>query len=219
MATRIVLLNGVGSARKSSIAKALQTITAEPFLHVQMDAFLEMLPEALLDHAQGFSFETTWQDGKPSVAITAGPVGRRAMSGMRHAIAAMAGQGNNLIVDDVMLDGQMAEYVSLLADFEVYRVGVFAPLDVLEARESARADRMAGLARWQFERVPKGVGYDLEIDSSTLSAPECAERIRAKFQLWDDGSVAPQAVFTATVSLSQVPILLPRRSGEIGFGR
>jgi chloramphenicol 3-O-phosphotransferase len=32
---RVVLLNGVGSARKSSIAKALQTITAEPFLRVR----------------------------------------------------------------------------------------------------------------------------------------------------------------------------------------
>jgi chloramphenicol 3-O phosphotransferase len=43
---RIVLLNGVGSVGKSSIAKALQAITSEPFLHVQMDAFLDMLPEA-----------------------------------------------------------------------------------------------------------------------------------------------------------------------------
>ena len=32
-------------------------------------------------------------------------------------------------------------------------------------------------------------------------------------------STNDQAVLTATVSLSQVPILLPRRSGEIGFGR
>jgi chloramphenicol 3-O-phosphotransferase len=40
----IVLLNGVGSAGKSSIARALQQITAEPFLYVQMDTFIEMLP-------------------------------------------------------------------------------------------------------------------------------------------------------------------------------
>jgi len=53
MTAKIVLLNGVGSAGKSSIAKALQAITVEPFLHVQMDAFLKMLPEPLQEHAPG----------------------------------------------------------------------------------------------------------------------------------------------------------------------
>ncbi|TIV93102.1 MAG: chloramphenicol phosphotransferase [Mesorhizobium sp.] len=183
MKAKIILRNGVGSAGKTSIAKALQAITIEPFLHVQMDAFLEMLPEKLQNHVQGFSFETSWQDGKPSVAIKAGSVGRRTMQGMRHAIAAMARQGNNLIVDDVMLGDDMSEYLALLADFQVFRVGVLAPLEVLEARESERADRMPGLARWQYERVHKGISYDLEIDSSALSARECAERIKASFQL------------------------------------
>ncbi|WFP77781.1 AAA family ATPase [Mesorhizobium sp. WSM4906] len=183
MTAKIILLNGAGSAGKTSIAKALQTMTVEPFLHVQMDAFLEMLPEALQETMPGFAYETIWQNGKPSIAIATGPVGRRAMQGMRHAIAAMARQGNNLIVDDVMVGDEMAEYRALLRDFEVFGVGVFAPPDVLEARESARGDRLPGLSRWQYERVHKGISYDLEIDSSVLSPFECAERIRAKFRL------------------------------------
>lgn len=96
MTAKIILLNGVGSAGKSSIARALQGMTAAPFLHVEMDAFLEMLPEALQENMPGFAYKTSWEDGKPSVAIETGPVGRRAMQGMRHAIAAMARQGNNL---------------------------------------------------------------------------------------------------------------------------
>ncbi|MET2832724.1 phosphotransferase-like protein [Mesorhizobium shangrilense] len=67
---------------------------------------------------------------------------------MRHAIAAMAGQGNNLIVDDVLCHGEMPEYLELLADFDLHLIGVFAPLEVLEAREVQRADRLPGLARW-----------------------------------------------------------------------
>ncbi|ESW67777.1 chloramphenicol phosphotransferase [Mesorhizobium sp. LSJC285A00] len=137
MTAKIVLLNGVGSAGKSSIARALQTIATEPFLHVQMDAFIDMLPPALQDHADGFSFETVLEDGKPSVVIRSGPVGARAMRGMRHAIAAMAGQGNNLIVDDVFND-EIAEYRMLLSGFDLHLVGVMAPLEVLEAREAAR---------------------------------------------------------------------------------
>lgn len=180
---KIVLLNGVGSAGKSSIARALQTITAEPFLHVQMDAFLEMLPEALQNHTQGFAFETILQDGKPSVAIKAGPVGRRTMQGMRHAVAAMAGQGNNLIVDDVLCDGEISEYRALLSNFDLHLVGVFAPLEVLEARESRRGDRLPGLARWQYERVHENISYDLEVDTSQLTPPECARRIQEEFRL------------------------------------
>jgi chloramphenicol 3-O phosphotransferase len=182
-AATIILLNGVGSSGKSSIAKALQTITARPFLHVQMDAFMEMLPQALQDHPDGFAYETVHEDGKPVVVIRTGPAGRRALQGMRHAIAAMAGQGNNLIVDDVLCDGEMPEYVRLLSAFNLHLVGVFAPLDIIEERERRRGDRLSGLARWQYGRVHQDAAYDLEIDTSTAAPLECANRIRQKFRL------------------------------------
>jgi chloramphenicol 3-O phosphotransferase len=181
---RIVLLNGVGSAGKSSIAKALQTVTTQPFLHVEMDAFLDMMPEAYQEHPDGFAYETVHEDGKPSVIIRGGPVGERVVRGMRHAIAAMAGQGNDLIVDEVMTDGgTKAAYAALLAPFELHLVGVFAPLDVLEARERQRGDRLIGLARWQYDRVHKNMKYDLELDTSKATPMECANLIRQKFRL------------------------------------
>jgi chloramphenicol 3-O phosphotransferase len=180
---RIVLLNGVGSAGKGSIAKALQTITAESFLHVEMDAFLEMLPAASFGHPDGLTFETVQEDGRPSVIIRTGPVAERAFRGMRHAIAAMAAQGNNLIVDEVLLGSEKAEYADLLSAFEVFLVGVFAPLDVLEAREHERGDRLIGLARWQYDRVHKDMKYDLEVDTSRATPLECANLIKQKFGL------------------------------------
>jgi chloramphenicol 3-O phosphotransferase len=180
---QIILLNGVGSSGKSSIAKALQKIADRPFLHVQMDEFCAMLPEALQDHPDGFAFEEISENGKPLVVIKTGPVGARAMRGMRHAIAAMAAQGNNLVVDDVMLDTVPGEYAALLSGFETFFVGVFAPLDVLEVRERQRGDRMIGLARWQYDRVHRGKKYDLEIDTGSLNPQECAALIKQKFQL------------------------------------
>lgn len=183
MTATIVLLNGAGSAGKSSIARALQGIAAEPFLHVQMDSFLDMLPDALQDHVDGFSYETIQQDGRPSVVIRAGPAGERALRGMRHAVAAMAGQGNNLIVDDVLCQNEMPEYVELLSAFDLHLVGVMAPLEILEAREVLRADRLPGLARWQYERVHRGVSYDFEVDTSRLTPLECARRIQQRFRL------------------------------------
>lgn len=182
MPAQIIILNGVGSAGKSSTARALQQICARPFLHVAMDAFLDMLPDAMFGHADGLIFETLDDGGKPSVVIHSGPVMNAAMRGMRRAIAAMAAEGNLLIVDDVIIDPtDDADYRNLLSGFEVRFVGLFAPLEVLEARELARGDRTVGLARWQYDRVHSGRIYDLEIDTSTRTPAQNAEMIRDAF--------------------------------------
>jgi chloramphenicol 3-O phosphotransferase len=96
----------------------------------------------------------------------------------------MAAQGNNIIVDVVMIEGQTAqEYRDLLRPFDLRLVGLFAPLDVLEARERARGDRELGLARWQYGRVHRGVTYDLELDTTAALPMECAQVIRDAFGL------------------------------------
>ncbi|MDP3746425.1 MAG: hypothetical protein Q8Q88_05175 [Phenylobacterium sp.] len=77
----VIIINGVGSVGKSSTARALQTVTAEPFLHVAMDAFVEMLPAAMFGHPEGLVFETVQDQGKPSVVIRTGGVLERAMRG------------------------------------------------------------------------------------------------------------------------------------------
>jgi chloramphenicol 3-O phosphotransferase len=139
MNPRIIILNGAGSVGKSSTAKALQAIASVPFLRVSMASFFDMLPEGMIGHPEGVVFETTEHDREPSVVIKTGPVMERAMRGMRRATA-MARHGNDLIVDDVMLGrGEGQEYRELLDPFELRFVGLFAPLDVLEARESGNA--------------------------------------------------------------------------------
>ena len=180
----VIILNGVGSVGKTSTARALQEITAKPFLHVSMDVFADMLPARMFGHPDGMIFETVQEQGLPSVVITTGPVMARTMRGMRHSIAALAAQDNDLVVDDVMLEAaEAAEYRVLLTHAALHFVGLFAPLDVLEARERARGDRQPGLARWQFDRVHRGQAYDLEIDTSDSTPEENAHRIRAAFGL------------------------------------
>lgn len=180
----VIILNGAGSVGKSSTAKALQTIAAEPFMHVAMDAFLDMLPGMLFGRPEGLTFETTWDQGKPSIAVRTGPVVERALRGMRHAIAAMAAQGNNLVVDEVMIgQGMEREYRALPSRFDVRLVGLFAPLEVVEARERERGDRDIGLARWQHDRVHRDITYDLEIETTATTPLENAQRIRDVFGL------------------------------------
>ncbi len=183
MSATIVILNGVGSAGKSSIAKALQGMTARPFLHVSMDAFFEMLPPEYFDNPESFQFVNGSEDGHPSVEIRTGPVGARLMDGMRRAIAALASAGNDLIVDDVMLGDEDQAYRRLLAPYHTHWVGIHASLAVLEERERLRGDRIIGLARWQFARVHAGKVYDLEIDTALSSAEDCARLIKERFEL------------------------------------
>ena len=64
------------------------------------------------------------------------------------------------------------EYAALLSGFAIFFVGVFAPLEVLEARERQRGDRLIGLARWQYDRIHRGKKYDLEVDSGSLGPPK-----------------------------------------------
>jgi len=180
----VIVLNGTGSVGKTSTAKALQRLAKEPLLHVQMDAFLEMLPPAMFGHPDGYIFETIQEDGYPSVIIHSGPALARLMSGMRNSICAMAEQGNNIVVDDVMFgSGEADEYRRLLKNFDFRLVGLFAPLDVLERRELERGDREIGLARWQYRRVHAGIRYDLEIDMAARSPNEAAQIISQAFDL------------------------------------
>jgi chloramphenicol 3-O phosphotransferase len=173
--TKIILLNGVGSSGKTSLARALQAASKDPFLHVQMDAFIAMLPARYLSDRDGFTFASSTVDGKSVVSIQSGPVTQRAMRGMRHAMVALASEGNNLIVDEVLLGEEKNDYARLFEPFQLITVGVHCSLQVLEERERQRGDRLVGLARWQYEKVHAGMTYSVTVDTSEASPEECAQ--------------------------------------------
>jgi chloramphenicol 3-O phosphotransferase len=184
MTARIVLLNGVSSVGKGSVARALQKIADRPMLHVQMDVFMEMMPPGTFGDPQGYTFETTDQDGKPVTAVTSGPLLETTMRGMRFAVAAMADAGNDLIVDEVMWDpAVLTDYRTRLAPYDFHVIGLRAPLEVIEQRERQRGDRDLGLARWQYDKVHGGMTYDLELDTSAATPDELAARIKQAFEL------------------------------------
>lgn len=181
---KIIFLNGVGSVGKTSIAKELQLILKEAYLHVGIDQFIDMLPQKYIGHPRGLFFENLPAiDGHPLVKVGTGDIGIKVMKGMRHAITALANQGNNLIIDEVIIDNELDEYTKLLSEFKVLYIGVFASLAVIEERERNRQNRLIGLARWQYDIVHQNKSYDLEIDSTQLSPLDCAKIIKNKFNL------------------------------------
>lgn len=167
----ILFLDGPGSAGKSTLAAALQRRARLPYLHVAMDAFIDMLPASYEDHPDGLRFAPDPAD-PAALAIHVGPVARRLFDGMQAAVRALAETGNRLIVDEVMLGDTRAGYARRLAGFATARVFLTAPLATLEARERARGDRRPGLSRWQHPRLAPAPG-DLVIDTA-LTTPDAA---------------------------------------------
>ena len=179
----VILLNGTSSAGKTTIAKSLQQIMDAPYLHVPVDSFGAMAPGP---DKLGEPGSPQWQS-----------VFNRLLSGFHHSLAALAAAGSNLIVDHVLVQGVepqnwLTECLDLFAPFTVYFIGVHCPLEELRRREQARGDRGVGLAESQFSRVHQHGVYDLEVDTSVLSAERCALSIKELVER----DAHPQALIT-----------------------
>ncbi len=184
----IILLNGTSSAGKTTLAKALQKVMDAPYLHVPIDSFEDMIPEAD-------------RFGEPGSALWQ-PIFNRVISGFHHSLAALASAGSNLIVDHLLVQGVepynwLEECLDQIAPFTVYLVGVHCPLEELRRRELARGDRGVGQAERQFSRVHQHGVYDLEVDTSLLSAEECAVLIKERVEC----GAAPTALVTVRRTL------------------
>jgi chloramphenicol 3-O phosphotransferase len=184
MQSRVIVLNGVGSVGKSSTAKALQMLSRETFLHVEGDAFLDMMSPRLWGDPAGIIFERTQSDGQPSIKIEMGSALDRLMDGMRRSVAALAKAGNSCIVDDVMLSASdQKAYLDACSGIPIQFVALRAPLEIIEQRERERGDRLIGLARWQFPRVHKDIAYDFEVDTTTGQPKDIARAIASALQV------------------------------------
>lgn len=180
-AGKIILLNGASSSGKSSIAKILQDLFDEPYLHLGIDTVFNMIPSKCKQREPPRLSAFVWMtddDRRSGVRIDVGPLGHKIMSGFHHACAAMRTSGMNLIIDHVLLEpAWTAECQVLFSPFRFYCVGVFCSLEILERRERERGDRQIGLARFTALNVHTGNDYDMTIDTSFLSPRQCAEQI------------------------------------------
>ena len=137
-------------------------ILDEPYFHMPVDAF----------HAMRTRREIS-QEELPAVL-------RRTWMGYHRAVAGMAAAGNNVVVDHVLSeDWRLPDCLELFSAAHGVLVGVRCSLEELERREQARGDRPAGLAAMQFQRVHAHGVYDLECDTTTAGARDCARQIGA----------------------------------------
>lgn len=173
----IVVLNGTSSAGKTSLAKALQRRLPDPALLVGIDTVVFALPGRWLD-PPGWHEVFHYAGSGDDLSITAGPLGDRLVAGLHRSVAALAGQGFDVLVDHVLLDPSwVRDAGSAFAGLPVLSVGVRCPLAEVVRREAARRDRTLGQARAQFHSVHAYAGYDLEVDTSLLDPDGCATAV------------------------------------------
>jgi len=170
----VIVLNGGSSSGKSSIARCLQALLPVPWLTFGVDTLMAAMPAALWDSTAGIALLAGGE-------IAVGPAVRHLYATWVRGVAAMAQDGTGLILDEVLLDGVegQRQWQVALAGVPVLWVGVRCDPAVAAAREAARGDRVAGMAASQAQRVHRSVAYDLEVDTTQMSAVDCA-RIIAK---------------------------------------
>ena len=185
---RIILLNGTSSAGKTTVARMIQQLRSEPIQHIALDQFRDGLPDRFrglnspegTPGARGLNVVPVHSPEMSGTAIRFGDVGRRMLTGMRHAIAAFAKAGNDAVVDDMQLDPNfLPDYLTALAGIDVIFAAIRCDLATLEQRETERPGRFPGTAALHFQSAHAGCIYDVEVNTATTSPRQCAEAILA----------------------------------------
>ncbi|MBM3183887.1 MAG: GNAT family N-acetyltransferase [Chlamydiae bacterium] len=183
---QIIYLNGPSSSGKTTLAKALQHVFDDLFLHVGIDKIIGWMPEKVNDWTGGeASLGYSWKkstdvSGNPIQELQIGPYAERIAKTFQEVVLMLAKMGHHLIIDDVSFGKkQVDEWKALLKDFTVLWIGVNAPLPVLEQREKERGNRMVGSARGQFHKVHVEATYDLEIDTHHATLDENIYKIKS----------------------------------------
>lgn len=173
MSVDIVVVNGGSSSGKTSMARCLQQLLLPRiWLRWSIDDFVEALPASKGNEQEMIEFGS-------GGTVQVGPAFRKAEAAWVAGIAATAREGVGVILDDVFLGGSASQQrlSSGLSGLQPLWVGVRCDREVAAARESRRADRVAGMAAAQAQVVHRGVHYDIEVDSTAASPMACARRV------------------------------------------
>jgi chloramphenicol 3-O phosphotransferase len=154
----IIVLNGVSSSGKSSLAKELTKLLPD-FFAFSVDDY-DLVIEKMEDREKErlIPIETEYFYYKN--------------------VAMFSDRGVNLILDQIIHDPLTLKcFQETLNGYPLLLVGVHCPIDELKLREQTRGDRRIGLAAYQLEYVHKQEKYDIEVNTHNQSLSECAKQI------------------------------------------
>ena len=160
---RVIFLNGVTSAGKTSIVEALQDREDIFFYVVANDLFQEMVGDKYLR-------ENYWKYLSEVIIM------------MYHTAKLYSDMGKNVLIDGILVERDeikphYQQLMEILKDNPLDIVEVYCPLDICRQRNIARGDRFETQSQEQHELMAKDIKYSLKVDTSIHSPEECAEII------------------------------------------
>lgn len=160
---RIIFLNGVTSAGKTSIVEALQDREDVFFYVVANDLFQEMVGERYL--------RTDYWKYLSEVVIL-----------MYHTARLFSNMGKHVIIDGILVEREelrphYRRLLEILKDNPLDIVEVYCPLEICRQRNISRGDRYEKQSQEQYEIMAENIRYSARVDTSVCSAQECAEKI------------------------------------------
>jgi chloramphenicol 3-O phosphotransferase len=143
---RIILLNGTSSAGKSTLAKELR-VQLEPQFHYYASDQLAGAGFRPLDEDVRFKYRESFFEG------------------FHRSIPAFAEVGLDLLVEHIVERQSWADDLEvLLSPFDVFWVGVHAPVAEIERRERLRGNRQIGEGLYHL-KTHTFCQYHLEVDT------------------------------------------------------
>ena len=163
MQGRIIFLNGVTSAGKTSIVEALQERDDVFFYVVANDLFQEMVGDKFLR-------EDYWKYLSEVIIM------------MYHTAKLYSDMGKNVLIDGILVERDeikphYQQLMEILKENPLDIVEVYCPLDICRERNIARGDRYETQSDEQHALMAENIHYSLSVDTSVNSPEECAEMI------------------------------------------
>lgn len=160
---RILFLNGVTSAGKTSIVDALQRREDIFFYVVANDLFEEMVGENYLR-------ADYWKYLSEVIIM------------MYHTAKLFSDMGKNVLIDGILVEREelkphYQQLLEILQDNPLDIVEVYCPLDICRQRNIMRGDRYEAQSDEQHALMAENIAYRLRVDTSVCSPEECAETI------------------------------------------
>ncbi|WP_226087738.1 chloramphenicol phosphotransferase CPT family protein [Mesobacillus sp. S13] len=154
----IIVLNGVSSSGKSTLAKEITKLLPDFFAFSVDDYDLVIEKMEDRENERLIPIETEY---------------------FYYRNAAMfSDRGVNLILDQILHDPTtLQNFYETLKSYPILLVGVHCPLEELKRREELRGDRRIGQAIFQLSFVHKQETYDIEVNTYANSMMECAKEI------------------------------------------
>ncbi len=166
---RIIFLNGVTSAGKTSIVEAIQDRDDVFFHVVANDLFQEMVGEKFLR-------ENYWKYLSEVIIM------------MYHTAKLFSDMGKNVLIDGILVEREeirphYQQLVDILKDNPLDIVEVYCPLDLCRKRNMIRGDRYESQSEEQYELMAQNIKYSMRVDTSLYSSTECADMIIKELHL------------------------------------